>query len=470
MKQEADLVFRRSIDRHSQSPSGIYTRIFPKNADTSSVWIDDENIAKRQIIIIGTIANTNCRHNMITSGPIYTDDHRRTIADTVICTFQSLFLCIGVADIYTFIFLISLAIFPTGPGCRPFYIIWVQSRIVINRICSTHCCCSASTVLPFFIQKARIILLGFGLRMSTEDVSAFLIKALHEPDINPKNPFELMCWYCYQHHYGYAEYRQLKESFEKIPPKRHRTQQIYSEGTVSIRNSYTNIHDDSVFLSRLAQMKTMENTPLFSYTARQQFDKLYHQTRTIIADYLNRDEEEQLKRQISEYLRANAYNTKFSEADKAIHIEKMRSGIRVYSEEDISAGDVEKVICSAIPMDRNGNLGKSSFSSLNAQFQGRRFSRQHITEILQHNIDVDRFDLITLNFFIYSQKTTELPDPKTRFLKFCDDTNAILRDCSMGEILTTNPYECFLMMCMLSEDPLGTYADVIEMSYDSSDR
>lgn len=320
------------------------------------------------------------------------------------------------------------------------------------------------------VKRQVVFLLGFGLRMSTEDVSAFLIKALHEPDINPKNPFELMCWYCYQHHYGYAEYRQLKESFEKIPPKRHRTQQIYSEGTVSIRNSYTNIHDDSVFLSRLAQMKTMENTPLFSYTARQQFDKLYYQTRTIIADYLNRDEEERLKWQISEYLRANAYNTKLSDADKAIHIEKMRSGIRVYSEEDISAGDVEKVICSAIPMDRNGNLGKSSFSSLNAQFKGRRFSRQHITEILQHNIDVDRFDLITLNFFIYSQKITELPDPKTRFLRFCDDTNAILRDCSMGEILTTNPYECFLMMCMLSEDPLGTYADVIEMSYDSSDR
>ncbi|MBS7316276.1 MAG: hypothetical protein KIG74_07770 [Clostridiaceae bacterium] len=320
------------------------------------------------------------------------------------------------------------------------------------------------------VKRQVVFLLGFGLRMSTEDVSAFLIKALHEQDINPKNPFELICWYCYQHHYGYAEYRQLKESFEKIPPKRHRIQQIYSEGTVSIRNSYTNIHDDSVFLSRLAQMKTMDNTPLFSYTARQQFEKLYFQTQTIIADYFNRNEEERLKWQISEYLRANAYNTKLSDADKAIHIEKMRSGIRVYSEEDISAGDVEKVICSAIPMDRNGNLGKSSFSSLNAQFKGRRFSRQHITEILQHNIDVDRFDLITLNFFIYSQKTTELPDPKTRFLKFCDDTNAILRDCSMGEILTTNPYECFLMMCMLSEDPLGTYADVIEMSYDSSDR
>ena len=61
-----------------------------------------------------------------------------------------------------------------------------------------------------------------------------------------------------------------------------------------------------------------------------------------------------------------------------------------------------------------------------------------------------------------------MSDAKTRFLEFVDDTNTILNECSMGEILTSNPYECFIMMCMLSEDPLGTYADVLEMSYSSS--
>lgn len=53
------------------------------------------------------------------------------------------------------------------------------------------------------VKRQVVFLLGFGLRMSTDDVSAFLIKALHERDINPKNPFELICWYCYQNQYGF---------------------------------------------------------------------------------------------------------------------------------------------------------------------------------------------------------------------------------------------------------------------------
>ena len=42
----------------------------------------------------------------------------------------------------------------------------------------------------------------------------------------------------------------------------------------------------------------------------------------------------------------------------------------------------------------------------------------------------------------------------------------MLAECSMGELYIQNPYECFLLICMLAEDPLGTYADVVERSYE----
>ena len=38
--------------------------------------------------------------------------------------------------------------------------------------------------------------------------------------------------------------------------------------------------------------------------------------------------------------------------------------------------------------------------------------------------------------------------------------------CFLGELYISNPYECFVLMCILSEDPLGPYADVWEKSYD----
>jgi hypothetical protein len=46
-----------------------------------------------------------------------------------------------------------------------------------------------------------------------------------------------------------------------------------------------------------------------------------------------------------------------------------------------------------------------------------------------------------------------------------DSTNHILLECGMGELYPANPYECFLMMCMVSDGPLATYADVWELSY-----
>ena len=77
-----------------------------------------------------------------------------------------------------------------------------------------------------------------------------------------------------------------------------------------------------------------------------------------------------------------------------------------------------------------------------------------------------RFDLITLNFFIYSQTLDDYPSVKERYNSFVESTNEILKRCFLGELYISNPYECFVLMCILSEDPLGTYADVWEMSYE----
>jgi len=55
---------------------------------------------------------------------------------------------------------------------------------------------------------------------------------------------------------------------------------------------------------------------------------------------------------------------------------------------------------------------------------------------------------------------------RNRYIAFVDSTNEILNDCMMGELYVVNPYECFLLMCILSDCPLATYADVWEMSFD----
>ena len=88
-----------------------------------------------------------------------------------------------------------------------------------------------------------------------------------------------------------------------------------------------------------------------------------------------------------------------------------------------------------------------------------------MNEILTGGAEVSRFDLITLNFFVFSQELDAYPQAVTRYSAFCDSTNGILNRCSMGELYIQNPYECFVLMCILSNDPLGVYADVWERSY-----
>lgn len=282
------------------------------------------------------------------------------------------------------------------------------------------------------VKRKVVFLLAFGLGMSDEDVSYFLMKVLRERDINPKDPFELICWYCIRNRLGYPKCAQLLEQFESLKPDEMLREDIFGERTVSIRHLYSGINDDAALMAQLSKMKSADNLSMFSVTARYYFDKLYAEAKTIIAESYS-----------------NYWNN-----DKG----------KTYTAEDITAGDIERMLCSSVPRDKNGNLTKLSLSEHIAGFSDRRFSRQHIFEILNGNCDVDRFDLITLEFLIYSQKLDEYPDPKQRFIKFTDSINAILSECSMGELIISNTYECFVMMCMLTEDPLITYSDVWAMS------
>ncbi len=90
-----------------------------------------------------------------------------------------------------------------------------------------------------------------------------------------------------------------------------------------------------------------------------------------------------------------------------------RSGIL----QNISASDLEKVICSGIPINKMENLKKMSASILAKHFSQKRFSRQRINNILNHKFPVERFDLITLEFFVISQEMAE-DDPYTSIPPF----------------------------------------------------
>ncbi len=316
------------------------------------------------------------------------------------------------------------------------------------------------------VKREVVFLLGFGLSMSLEDVNQFLTKALREQGINAKDPFEVICWYCFRNGYGFPKFEKLWQIYQETPVDSLNMGLLYSEETIGARNMMYSIHDDAALLAFLSKLKTEDNRTKVSVTAKRHFDELYDEARNRIAEMYNSTEEENLYESLAEYQRRLSDNDRLYDYEKQELLEKKRATKTAYTREDITESDIEHVICSAIPTDRHGNLTPGKASALNAQFAGKRFSRQHIHEILTGRAEISRFDLITLNFFVYSQMTEDFSSAEQRYGDFIDATNRILEDCFLGPLYIANPYECFVLMCILSDDPLGTYADVWELSYD----
>ena len=79
------------------------------------------------------------------------------------------------------------------------------------------------------------------------------------------------------------------------------------------------------------------------------------------------------------------------------------------------------------------------------------------------------FMLLRMSFFVLSQRPDLEENSVRRYRTFMDETDEILDRCGMGKLYVANPYEAFLMICMLSDYPLGTYADVWEFSYEEEE-
>ena len=316
------------------------------------------------------------------------------------------------------------------------------------------------------VRRKVVFLLGFGLSMSVDNVNEFLTKGLREQGINAKDPFEVICWYCYKNHYGYFKFEELWKTFCSMPIDTSFEQLNSPDLTVSTRNTIKNIRSESALLSFVSKLKTPDDRPRLSVTARKCFDELFEQAKAIAARMYNEEEERLHEDEVSQYRSRLMRNERISDNELRLRIARKKEQRKIYTTEDITESDLEHIISSAIPKDRHGNLTPGKASKLNAQFAGKRFSRQHISDILSGKAEVNRFDLITLNFFVYSQTDELRYNAKKRYSEFVDSTNKILEMCYLGELYISNPYECFVLMCILTQDPLGTYADVWEMSYE----
>ena len=233
---------------------------------------------------------------------------------------------------------------------------------------------------------------------------------------------------------------------------------MFRQRMVSVRN-------EPELMSYLKSLQIVPGTARQSVMARNQFDMLYRKTREWVADVLTGIEEHEAR------IRRERMEEKMNRSDRYYDYEKRdilkrnEEQVRRYHETEIGAAQIEQVAFASIPRDRNGNMRPMKESTLNTQFAGTRLNRQHLGDILSGKAQITRYDLIMLCFYVDAHQKAGDRSRLQIYRSFLERTNRILQSCGMGPLYTANPFECFLLMCQLSDDPMGTYADVVEKSY-----
>lgn len=269
------------------------------------------------------------------------------------------------------------------------------------------------------VARETIFVLGFGLSMSEEDVSDFLTKVNLESSFDLEDPIETIYWFCYKHGYPYAKAKIYLSRYDELPEDRTLTEKKWDE---------------------------LRGNPLLLLTEDQLFTYL---------------------RYLKTYARPEEKKEKIYKYFLGIYERAKIAVSHITGKEEIGPAEMEKQLCSGIPVTEKGNLIKMSDSLLAKQFKSKRMTRQRIHSILRKKHSIERFDLITLLFLVYAIDVE--PDwPVERSLQYIDEIDSILNDCGMMGIYPVNPYEAFILMCLITDYPLTSYADVLEKSYEES--
>ena len=271
------------------------------------------------------------------------------------------------------------------------------------------------------VLRRTVFLIGFGLRMSEKDVSDFLTRGIHETDFNFYDPRETLCWHCYHCGKRYPDYLALLEKAESAVQKESGLDQPSPN---RVRYWETVGENPEAYL--------FDEDKLMGYLA-----------------YLDKEQDRSRTGLMKEY-------------------RDLLKKVGDMCDED--GGDlpsrIENRFCSGIPKDRRYNLTRIGESALAEVFMHQKMSRQRIDAILKGRRMADRFDLVTLLFFIHSQKDTEANKRRDQFIF---EANELLIRCHMTCLLFSIPYEAFIIMCLMTDDPLAAYSEVWEMSYLQSD-
>ena len=286
------------------------------------------------------------------------------------------------------------------------------------------------------ISRRAIFVLAFGLKMTAKDAEEFLTKVIKERGFNFTDVNETLYWYCLRKREPYVRVLELMRECEGSmdPVITQEKWLAFSQNPKQDLYDEQNLKEYVTYLMRNESVRDEQRT-----RAYREFLRLYDECRRLIAENYYDEDEKQVQ-------------------SKPV--------------EEVGAGDLERYLYSGIARDENGNITTvKKKSDLVKYLSVGKLTRQRISRVLRENEkdnDVNRFDLITLNFFIYSEKEYYDQAQINRCDDFIDDMDEILEGCGFYKLYPVNPYELLILMCLVSVAPMEAFAEVFSRVYDEN--
>ena len=247
--------------------------------------------------------------------------------------------------------------------------------------------------------------------MRADEVNEFLTKALYEPEINAKDPFEVVCWYCFefcskeQPHYPLN--KKLWNQYLDLPDNLQLSS-VSDEKTGVFKSKLQTVHNEPELLRFLQSLKFVDDVSYFGITAYQKFMELYEAIQKHIVDL------EDLKEESS----------------------------------TVTAYKVQNYLCPGQYVMKKEYLQADKKGIYRNIFSAKRLSEQRLSFLLKRKKPVERSDLITMKFLEICLRyeiaeinkgisegamDQELNTRRTK--EFFKQTNALLTECFMHELI-----------------------------------
>jgi hypothetical protein len=275
----------------------------------------------------------------------------------------------------------------------------------------------AERMLTGKVDRKDVLVLGFGLKMSHDNVITFLTKYLNERSLSSKNPTEAICSYCYRKGYDYSKYKELKKQYNKAP---YTDKYIYSGiYTPGVNDVLRKIEKDEELVAFVSTLKTKDSrSAQYSVSARENFLSLYNEAaKLILADKQRLSDEEfenglqKLRDKLSEDDSKQYFTALVSRK-----IEEFQEKRCILSIDNVSPGDFIKVMYSSVPTDKNSNLPEAAKASLGVEFVVKGIRKKSLYDALKNERDINRYDLINMQFLIYA-KTLDVRQSRNQRMK-----------------------------------------------------